>query len=138
MVKKDRFCEFANKPGGTSVALRRASACGLRQGAVNAGGSQVDGLGRGVFGRPDRNFHQPRLNVVMRPPTRPQSHPGTFRIFQREFQLPCERVSGCSCPLPGTVGLEPQVPYSATPGGDDTPNRPEVGPVSVLLIQSSY
>ena len=47
---------FLGIPIGTVVALRGAPACGLRQGAVNAGGSQVGIPGRGVERRPFR-FH---------------------------------------------------------------------------------
>src|SRR4051812_7564147 len=50
---------FQGNQAAHELRLERASACGLRQGAVNAGGSQVGGLGRGVFGRPDRNSYTP-------------------------------------------------------------------------------
>src|SRR3954470_8254963 len=55
-----------NRPAH-ELRLEKALACGLRQGAVNAGGSQVGGLGRGVFGRPDRNYQVPKP----RPPQLP-------------------------------------------------------------------
>src|SRR5215475_14298378 len=49
------------------------SACGLRQGAVNAGGSQVGYQDEGAFGRPIRFTHPPR-QVVLTPviATRPR------------------------------------------------------------------
>src|SRR5918993_1936724 len=43
------------------LPLRWALACDLRQGAVNAGGSQVGIPGRGAFGRPDRFSRPQRL-----------------------------------------------------------------------------
>jgi hypothetical protein len=54
------------------LPLDGASACGLRQGAVNAGGSQVGIPGRGAFGRPIR-FQTPgaaatRTSVVAATP----------------------------------------------------------------------
>src|SRR3954466_5774708 len=57
--QKRKWGIFEGNRAAHELPLQRASACGLRQGAVNAGGSQVGGLGRGVFGRPDRNSYTP-------------------------------------------------------------------------------
>src|SRR5205085_11624167 len=63
------------------------------------------------------------------------SDPCAFRIFQRQLQFARERVDGRTGTLPGAVGLEPQIPDPPSPRRDDPADRPEIGPIRMLLIQ---
>src|SRR5690348_16680611 len=105
------------------LPLERASACDLRQGAVNAGGSQVGIPGRGAFGRPIRF---------------PLLDPGTFRVFQRQLELASKGIHGGAGALPGAFRLEAQVADTPPPRGDGAPDGAEVAAVGVLLIQPTH
>src|SRR5690349_4793470 len=61
---------------------------------------------------------------------------GAFRILQREPQLLRERIDGRARPLPGAFGLEPQIADPPAPRCDHAPDRAEVRPVGVLLIEA--
>src|SRR5215218_6569050 len=40
----------------------------------------------------------------------------SLRILQRQAQLSGEALDGCTCTLPGAIGLEPQVANPPAPG----------------------
>src|SRR6516225_8181654 len=72
---------------------------------------------------------------VMRRVAIPQLDSGSFRILKREPQLLGERIDRRAAALPGPFGLEPQVADAPAPRRDRAADRPEVGPIGVLLVQ---
>src|SRR4029434_3552593 len=87
IVAEPKLCKLQNVEGNTSawsLPLERTSACGLRQGAVNAGGSQAGISGWGTFGGALLYFFRPRDFP---------SDARTLRVLQCQLQFSGERIN---------------------------------------------
>src|SRR5712671_6165331 len=60
---------------------------------------------------------------------------GPLRVLQREPQFLRQRIDGCPGAFPRAVGLEPEVPDTASPRCDHAADGSKVGALGVLLIQ---
>ena len=107
--------------------------CGLRQGAVNAGGSQAGISGWGTLGSPILHFFVLTIFVrpfdLLRSVRASASHPCAFRIFQGQFQLTSQRIHRGPRALPDAFTLEPDVANTAAPRRDYTADRTVIGTV---------
>src|SRR6187200_1095508 len=86
-VASPKPCNSQNLEGkkpAWCLPLGSASACGLRQGAVNAGGSQAGISGWGTFGGSILYFFQPAIFT---------SDARTLRVLQRQLQFSGERIN---------------------------------------------
>src|SRR5688500_9974495 len=63
-------------------------------------------------------------------------HARAFRVFQRQLQLPGQRIHRRALTLPGALAFEAQIADSTTPRSDNPADRPEVAAVGVFLIES--
>src|SRR4030095_745967 len=104
IVAEPKLCKLQNVEGNTSawsLPLERTSACGLREGGVNAGGSQAGISGWGTFGG--------SILYLFRTDSFRPSDPSALRIFQRQLQFPGQRIDRGPGLLPDALAFKPHV-----------------------------
>src|SRR5919109_5652113 len=105
------------------------SACGLRQGAVNAGGSQAGISGWGAYGSSILYF------FVASPFT---SNARALGVFQRQFKFPRQRIDRRPGLLPDTLALESHVTDATSPWRNHATDGSEIAAIGVLLIEPPH